>query len=480
MKTRKIHDSEVKEILKRFDQVQEKSSLNHKKTSSNTLRNLNYRSIRKELGVDRLDEIVEVNLENHTILVEPSCPMDKLVTELTKFNLMVPIVPEFKGITVGGAINGTAIESSSFFHGQFNDICIEFEIIIGNGELIIANRKAHEDLFFAMAGAYGSLGIITLVKLQVIPLKPFVAIVYHRFKDIENGVECLKNLIASKNPPQFVEGIIYNQNEIVIIEGNLKEKQELHLSSHKISTSRFKPFFYNHVKETPFTQEYMDLTDYFFRHDRGAFWMGSYAANIKLLFRYLLENQCCLKKLKHLIFKPLKTNKNSKLMPQNFLFRIFFGSWMTSRTLYSLLHMNSENWFKENFVIQDYFLPVKNTMQFINIVIKETNIFPIWLCPVLLTNEPQIFSAHYKQEITNDQHFIDIGLYGMPNNLKSLENINRAIEHEVFKLNGRKMLYSFNYYTKEEFYKIYSLNDYQRLKEKYHAKELFSDIFDKL
>ncbi len=480
MKTRKMHDFEVKEILKRFNQVQEKSSLQQKKTTSNTMRNLNYRSIRKELGVDCLNEIVEVDSKNYTILVEPGCPMDKLVDQLAKFNLMVPIVPEFKGITVGGAINGTAIESSSFIHGQFNDICTEFEIILGNGELIKASRKENEDLFFAMAGAYGSLGIITLVKLQVIPRKPYVALAYHRFEDIKNGVECLKNLITSKNPPQYVEGIIYNASEIVIIEGNLKEKQELFSNSHKISTSRFKPFFYNHVKETAFEHEYMDLTDYLFRHDRGAFWMGSYAANIKLFFRYLLENQLHLKKLDHFLFGPLRTNKNSTLMPQNFLFRTFFGSWMTSRTLYSLLHMNSENWFKENFVIQDYFLPVKNTMQFINLVIEETNIFPIWLCPVLSTNEPQIFSPHYKQEITDDQHFIDIGLYGMPTKLISLESINRKIDQEVLNLEGRKMLYSFNYYTKEEFYKIYSLNDYQLLKEKYHAKELFGDIFDKL
>lgn len=480
MKTRKMHDFEVKEILKRFHQVQENSLPHQKKTTSNTMRNLNYRSIRKELGVDCLDEIVDVDLENHTILVEPGCPMDKLTTTLTKFNLMVPVVPEFKGITVGGAINGTAIESSSFFYGQFNDICIELEVILGNGDLIIANRQEHADLFSAMSGAYGSLGIITLVKLKVILRKPFVSLIYHRFKDIKNGLECLNNLIASKNPPQYVEGIIYNQNEIVIIEGNLKESQELFLNSHKISTSRFKSFFYNHVKETTFTHEYMDLTDYLFRHDRGAFWMGSYAANLKLFFRYLLENQCHLRKLSNLILGPLKTNKNSKLMHQNFLFRIFFGSWMTSRKLYSLLHMNSESWFKENFVIQDYFLPLKNTLHFLNFVIEETNIFPIWLCPVLLTNEPQIFSPHYKQEITNDQYFIDIGIYGMPNSLKNLKNINRTIDQEVFKLNGRKMLYSFNYYTKEEFYKIYSLSDYQRLKEKYHADELFSDIFDKL
>lgn len=40
--------------------------------------------------------------------------MDALVEATVKHGLVPPVVPEFPGITVGGAYNGTGGESSSF------------------------------------------------------------------------------------------------------------------------------------------------------------------------------------------------------------------------------------------------------------------------------------------------------------------------------------------------------------------------------
>jgi FAD/FMN-containing dehydrogenase len=40
--------------------------------------------------------------------------MDKLVKATLKYGLVPPVVTEFPGITVGGAIQGAAAETSSF------------------------------------------------------------------------------------------------------------------------------------------------------------------------------------------------------------------------------------------------------------------------------------------------------------------------------------------------------------------------------
>lgn len=475
MKTLDTHISEVNEIIKKFHLIQKthECSQNANKTFSNTMRKAQYRNFRKELGVDLLTHVVEIDEINMTVLCEPGCPMDELAKVCSKFNLMVPVMPEFKGITVGGAINGAAIESSSHLFGQFNDICLNYEILTGNGELIEASPENHSDLFYGISGAYGSLGIITLIKIKLIPKKTFVHLIYHRFKEIAKALEFLNNACISQNPPEFIEGIIFDLEDTVIIEGRPQSHNPNNLPIYKLS--RLKPFFFQHVKDTENLEELIFTEDYLFRHDRGAFWMGAYGGNFKLLSRYYLENRLGLK-----IFKKLNREKNAKLKPTTTLFRYLLGWWMTSRKLYRMLHKDSENWFKDNFIIQDYYVPFDNTQEFLECVINETGIFPIWLCPVLGTEKPQFFSPHYQPNMKNKAKlYIDVGIYGMPNSSKELKGLNRLLDNSAKNLEARKMLYSFNYYTENEFFEIYSRQDYLNLRKKYHA-DVWVDLFNKL
>ena len=84
---------------------------------------------------------------------------------------------------VGGAINGGALESGSWKYGQFNDLCISFDVVkvsfvvhlrmapkvLGDGSLITCSSSQNQDLFYGLSGAYGTLGIIVCVTLQVVP-----------------------------------------------------------------------------------------------------------------------------------------------------------------------------------------------------------------------------------------------------------------------------------------------------------------------
>lgn len=54
---------------------------------------------------DLLD-CIGLDINSKIIVVEANMPMDKLVDLTLKHNLIPPVVPEFPGITVGGAIQG--------------------------------------------------------------------------------------------------------------------------------------------------------------------------------------------------------------------------------------------------------------------------------------------------------------------------------------------------------------------------------------
>lgn len=62
---------------------------------------------RKDRIIDTrsLSNVLEVDRERKTALVEPNVPMDQLVEVTMKHGLVPPVVMELPGITVGGFLN---------------------------------------------------------------------------------------------------------------------------------------------------------------------------------------------------------------------------------------------------------------------------------------------------------------------------------------------------------------------------------------
>ncbi|KAF3358768.1 Cell division control protein 42-like protein [Verticillium dahliae VDG1] len=140
------------------------------------------RPFRRDRFVDisALNNVLEVNKARRIALVEPNVPMDRLVENTLRHGLIPPVVMEFPGITAGGGYAGTAGESSSFKHGFFDDTINEVEMVLANGDVVKASPTERADLFRGAAGAVGTLGITTLIELQLIEAKKYVKTTYHR------------------------------------------------------------------------------------------------------------------------------------------------------------------------------------------------------------------------------------------------------------------------------------------------------------
>lgn len=484
MKSHKQHDDEVEQIrINLLHRIANKNfSPTTKTTTSNTTRNLNYTHWGKEIGIDKLDSVIAIDADKKIALVEPRVPMDKLAKAALAKGLMVPVIPEFKGITVGGAINGAALESSSHLHGQFNDVCTAYEVLLGDGSLVRASPQQNSDLFYGIAGSYGSLGQVVLAEIKLVPAKTWVGLKYHYFSSIKEAIACLRQLNSASNPPEFIEGIVFAKNNVVIIEGTFLTDKEAATIPHTLHLQYpWSPWYYQHVKARSQKKELLiekiPLYDYLFRHDRGAFWMGSYGLHLPLLTRYCLENVFGMKKLGSHIFGNTSFEKFSKAKDPDLIFRTLLGWCMSSRVLYRMLHTNAEGWFADRFVVQDYYIPIEKVESFITSTIESMGIFPLWLCPIKPTQTPQIFSPHYLKE---SSLLVNVGVYGMPHKTCSLVDCNKSLERWTQAFKGRKMLYSHCYYTPEEFWSIYPKSDYERLRKQYHADLVWTSIEQKL
>lgn len=437
----------------------------HSGGASNTTRSKSYKNQHAKLELSDFNEVLSIDPIRKIAHVEPRVTMEKLVRACLRYNLIPPVVPEFKGITVGGAINGWAIESSSHRWGSFNDICQSFELLCGNGTVIKCSREENSDIFFGIPGSYGSLGALMSAEIKLIPAKPFVHLHYHV---VPNPLEVLTQLKSD-----FVEAIVFSKESGVVIEGNLSSTAGTPL----FSTRPFHAeWFYQHAKrQKNNSEEWMPIEDYIFRYDTGAFWMGSYLFQLPLLARFLGQG---LFKL----FKEIPENYNSEEVdafqryPGPSLFsRACFRPFMGSQNLWKLMHKN-EKFLQDRVIIQDFCIPQDRAARFLNEAMDEPATFPIWLCAVKATSDPQIFSPH----LNPAPLVIDIGLYGLPRRYRPMEEIGKQLEEKTEALGGRKMLYSRSDYSLEDFWRIYSRNSYDILRKKTHAQGVWHHITDKV
>jgi delta24-sterol reductase len=402
---------------------------------------------KRVVDISELKNVLKVDTATRTALVEPNVPMDRLVEATLPHGLVPPVVMEFPGITAGGGYAGTAGESSSFHYGFFDKTINEVEMVLADGEVVKASENENEDLFRGAAGAVGTLGVSTLIEIQLIQAKKFVKTTYHPTRNVSQAVHDVRR--HTENPENhYVDGIIFSKNHGAIITGEMTDDIP---ADHKPQTfsNPWDPWFYLHVESrtksaTGPVTEYIPLAEYMFRYDRGGFWVGRSA------FRYMN-------------------------FPFNKYTRWFLDDFLHTRMLYRSLHASGES---NRYVVQDMALPYPNAEKFIDYTDDTFAIWPLWLCPLKQSPQPTMH-PHTKGSL-KDEQMLNIGLWGFgPKDRAQFLKKNRELENKLGELGGMKWLYAHTYYSEGDFWKQFNRKWHEQLRKKYRATTL-PDVHEKV
>jgi delta24-sterol reductase len=460
--------------------------------STNSTRSLNH-DPDKVVDTSCLSQVIHVDKERQTAVVEPNVSMDQLVRTTLNHGMIPKVVPEFPGITVGGAFSGTAAESSSFKYGFF-DRCINWaEIVLANGDVVKASPTEHSDLFYGTIGACGTLGVCTLFEIQLIQCGEYVELTYYPAYSPEEASQvldqCRKEQLspvpgAQTEKPQhkwdFLDGILFSNTLGTIVAGRIQQHAKQNLPVSQFSRRQDNWFYLHahsqvahkqntHCSTCVYSQahsptsdgpviELVPVMDYLFRYDRGAFWMGTYGKPAWLLNR---------------------------------IGRALLDPLIRTRAMYQLLHLSRRS---QRFVIQDLAIPWCNAVQFIEWAHDAICIYPLWLCPVDgKTRAPLHLANRPVLEPGADDSLLNIGLWGIPRadsirrseektvreHAEHLVEDNMLIEGKVKETGALKWLYARNFYTEEQFWSIYNRQEYDKLRRTWGAEHL-PDIWDKV
>ncbi|MDY6769042.1 MAG: FAD-binding oxidoreductase [Candidatus Nanohaloarchaea archaeon] len=433
------HERRVQEISDRMEDFYEngvKPRITHNATHSTRPGEMEHGD--DVINVGHLNEFLEIDEEQGKIVMEPDIRMDELVAKTLEHGFIPKVVPECPGITVGGAIQGGAAESSAFKYGLVHETCEEYELVLGDGSIVRASGDENEDLFAGTACSYGTLGILTKVKMDLIPAKEYVRLTYHRVDSWQEAVEQFKQRMD--DDVDFIDAILFSEELGVVMTGELTEDVQEPVQTFTNLTDEY---FYIHAKDRAQAHEEVTETipiqDYFFRYDRGGFWA------VDMMCDYF-----------HI--------PNIRIM------RLLLSPFLNTANIYRAAHAGNVT---TKFFVQDIAVPNGLIDEVMNWEQEDPEIYPLWLCPGKPSDGDDRLSPAYQ-----DCDFgINVGMYGIPK--EDHMAANKALERLTVEKGGRIALYAHQHYSEEDFWTVYDKEWYTNLREKYNAEQAFEDVYER-
>src|ERR1700712_4282184 len=179
-----VHDAAVAALVASYAAIPAGSPVRLAKRPPNLFRPRTAEQV-AGLDVSGLAGVISIDAVARTADVQGMCTYETLVAATLRHGLMPMVVPQLKTITLGGAVTGLGIESSSFRNGLPHESVLELDILTGDGRLLTASPTKHPDLFAGFPNSYGSLGYAVRLRIQLEQVRPFVGLRHVRFADLD-------------------------------------------------------------------------------------------------------------------------------------------------------------------------------------------------------------------------------------------------------------------------------------------------------
>jgi len=413
----------------------EKETSNLFRTRSRAETRLDVRSLNEVIAVDSTKQVVEV--EGMTTYVD--------LTDACLANGCMPqVVPQLKSITIGGAVSGIGIESTSFRYGLPHETINRMEVLLANGDVVECSPdNEYADLFFGIPNSYGTLGYILKLEARTLPVKPYVELEHVAYSDIDAYFEAVGE--ACNGDADFIDGSIFSGDDMYLTLGRFRDEAPY------CSDYTWLKMYFRSIRER--RQDFLKVRDYIWRWDTDWFWCSKNLYVQNLPMRLLLGR------------KRLNSISYQKVMRWNN--RVGLTS-----AINKVLNRQPEG------VVQDVDIPLERAPEFLRFFLDEIGIRPVWMCPIGGHDPSRQFPFY---PLHDSGLFVNFGFWDIVSNPQHHEAgyFNRRIEDKVTELGGIKSLYSDAYYDEELFWRLYNGDAYRELKRKYDPEGRLKDLYQK-
>ncbi len=448
------HQEAVRRLQASYQRIAPGSPVRLAKRTSNLFRPRE--ALATGLDVSGLDGVLEVDPVGRTADVQGMCTYEDLVEATLPHGLIPLVVPQLRTITLGGAVTGLGIESTSFRSGLPHESVLEMDIFTGAGEVVTARRPSpegddeHAELFMTFPNSYGSLGYATRLRIELEPVRSHVALRHVRFAD----TVALQEAIATVSDTGAWEG-----QRVDAMDGVAFEPGKYYLTLAQWVDARVgegsdyagQQIYWRSVEQR--SSDLLTTHDYLWRWDTDWFWCSrAFGAQHPLVRRVW----------------PRRLRRSDTYHRLVALDRRF--------AIMDRLDRRAGRPQRER-VVQDIEIPVERLGEFLDWFDDAVGMRPVWLCPLRLRDHTTWPSYPLRPGRT----YVNVGFWGAVPVGEDAANspLNRAIEDKVAELDGHKSLYSESFYDPATFDRLYDGANLAAVKKRYDPDDRLTDLYDK-
>jgi glycolate oxidase len=176
------------------------------------------------LDLARMDQIMEINIEDRLAIVQPGVVYDDLDRALAPHGFFFPPDPASGAVcTLGGnvATNAGGIKGAKY--GTTKDYVLGLEVVLADGQVLRTGSKCMKsvsgfDLTRLFVGSEGTLGVITEITLKINPKPPLTHTAMATFDMLEDAGRAVSEIMYSGILPSALE--VVNQQTLMAINQN--------------------------------------------------------------------------------------------------------------------------------------------------------------------------------------------------------------------------------------------------------------------
>ncbi len=413
------------------------------------------------LDVSGLDGVVTVDTAARTADVQGMCTYEDLVATTLPKGFMPLVVPQLRTITLGGAVTGLGIESTSFRNGLPHESVRELDVITGAGDLVTVTPDGeHADLFRAFPNSYGTLGYAVRLRIELDDVAPYVETRNVRFPTLEELEAAVAVVVRDGawdgERVDFVDGVVFSATESYLVLGAWAQDVP------SLSDYTGQEIYYRSLRDRG--RDALTVHDYLWRWDVDWFWCSrAFGAQNPTLRKVWPAS-----KRRSDVYHRIVGLENRYHVAAR------IDAWRGRPP-------------RER-VVQDVEVPVCRTADFIRWFLEHVPMTPVWLCPLRVRAHGgplgDVADGARPWELyplRAGETYVNIGFWGTvpiePGRADG--DVNRAIEAAVARFDGHKSLYSDAYYDEADFWARYGGDAYRPLKERYDPQDRLLDLYAK-
>jgi glycolate dehydrogenase FAD-linked subunit len=167
------------------------------------------------IAFDAMNQIREIDLENHVAVVEPGVTLEQLDAALAPLGLVYPVAPGENSASLGGNVATNAGGMRAVKYGVTRHQVLGLEAVLANGDVIRTGGKFVKattgyDLTQLIIGSEGTLAVVTEAVLKIYPRPAHTATMLVPFASIDDVTAAVPQIVRSGVGPlvlEYVDGL---------------------------------------------------------------------------------------------------------------------------------------------------------------------------------------------------------------------------------------------------------------------------------